>query len=247
MAGSTAFLPKTSRQSRPCSGLCCLSVPLSSAPARSPQVRRFYREAHRIIFDAIVSLIDRNEPADLITVSEELRSIGQFEYVGGQTYLLILLEAPSTSANVEYYAALVEEKAILRKLVDAGTQIHGLAYSEYTTIGEVIDRAEQVIFSVGQRRMGQSFFHIRTLLDAEMDIIEHRYDTKHPAEGYKTGLSELDWMTGGMHPSDLIIIAARPSMGKTSLARIAQHIAINQNLPAALFSLEMSKEQLGHP
>lgn len=205
----------------------------------------FYRDAHRTIFEAIVSLTDRDEPVDAITLSDELRSRDQFDAVGGQMYLLILMEAPSTAANIEYYAKLVEEKSILRRLVDAGSQIQGLAHSEFTAIDDVVDRAEQIVFSVGQRRMGQYFFPIRPLLDEELDRLETRYATKAPNAGRATPFGDLDYMTGGMQPSDLIIIAARPSMGKTTLAvQICQHIALHEKLPAALFSLEMSKEQL---
>ena len=205
----------------------------------------FYRDAHRTIFEAIVSLADRDEPVDAITLSDELRSRNQFDTVGGQMYLLILMEAPSTAANIEYYAKLVEEKAVLRRLVDAGSQIQGLAHSEFNSVVEVVDRAEQIIFAVGQRRMGQYFYPLRPLLDEELDRLETRYATKAPNAGHATSFGDLDWMTGGLQPSDLIIIAARPSMGKTTLAvQIAQHIALSEKLPAALFSLEMSKEQL---
>jgi replicative DNA helicase len=205
----------------------------------------FYRDAHRVIFEAILALAEKDEPVDAITLSEELRTRGQFDAVGGQTYLLILMEAPSTAANIEYYARLVEEKSILRRLMDAGTQIQGLAHSEFDTIDDVVDRAEKIIFDVGQRRMGQYFYHLRPLLDEELDRIEHRYETKETAAGRLTPFDDLNWMTAGLQPSDLIIVAARPSMGKTSLAvQLAQHVAINEKLPAALFSLEMSKEQL---
>ncbi len=205
----------------------------------------FYRDAHRLIFEAIVALAEKDEPVDAITLSEELRNRGQYDTVGGQTYLLILMEAPSTAANIEYYARLVEEKSILRRLMDAGSQIQALAHSEFDAIDEVVDRAEKIVFDVGQRRMGQYFFHLRPLLDEELDRIEHRYETKEVAAGRLTPFDDLNWMTAGLQPSDLIIVAARPSMGKTSLAvQLAQHVAINEKLPAALFSLEMSKEQL---
>jgi len=205
----------------------------------------FYRDAHRTIFDSILTLSLRDEPVDAITLSEELRSRDQFDAVGGQMYLLILMEAPSTAANVEFYAKLVEEKAILRKLMDAGGQIQGLAHSDFESIDEVVDRAERIIFDVGQRRLGQYFYPIRPLLDEEMDRIEHRFETKGVSVGRLTPFDDLNYMTGGFQPSDLVIVAARPSMGKTTLAvQIAQHIALKEKLPAALFSLEMSKEQL---
>jgi len=205
----------------------------------------FYRDHHRIIFEAMLSLSARDEPVDLITLQEELTGRNQLDMVGGALYLVNLMDAPSTAANVEYYAKLVEEKSILRRLLDAGTQVQGLAYSEFDDVDAVIDRAEQIVFAVGQRRMGSYFYHIRPLLDEELDRLEKQYENSGQPTGRNTPFADLNWMTLGLQPSDLIIIAARPSMGKTSLAtQIAQFIALNENLPVALFSLEMSKEQL---
>lgn len=205
----------------------------------------FYRDAHRFIFEAILALAERDEPVDLITVPEELKSRGQFDSVGGFLYLQNLMEAPSTAANVEHYARLVEEKAILRRLLDAGTQIQGLAYSEYDGISDVVDRAERMVFEVGQRRMGQFFTHLRPLLDEELDRIEKRYENKGVPTGRMTPFKDLNYMTSGLQPSDLVIVAARPSMGKTALSvQMAQHVALEEKLPVAIFSLEMSKEQL---
>ena len=205
----------------------------------------FYRDVHRHIFEAMLALAARDEPVDLTMLQDELTSRGQFETVGGFLYLQNLMDAPSTAANIEYYSKLVEEKSILRRLLDAGTQVQGLAYSEFDVIDDVIDRAERIVFDVGQRRMGSFFFHIRPLLDEELDRLEKRYENKGMPTGRMTPFDDLNYMTSGLQPSDLIIIAARPSMGKTTLAvQIAQHVALNENLPVALFSLEMSKEQL---
>lgn len=205
----------------------------------------FYRDAHRTIFEAILALAERNEPVDLITLPEELNAQGKLENIGGLIYLQVLMDAPSTAANIDYYAKLVEEKSILRRLLDAGTQIQGLAFSEFNEIDEVVDRAERIVFEVGQRRMGNYFTHIRPLLDEALDKAEKRYEDKRALTGRETPFGDLNWMTSGLQPSDLIILAARPSMGKTSLAvQLAQYIAIVEKLPVALFSLEMSKEQL---
>lgn len=205
----------------------------------------FYRDAHRYIFEAMLNLAERDEPVDIYFVSEELRKKEQFELVGGITYLAGLMEAPSTAANVEHYAKAVEEKAILRKLMDAGTQIQGLAYAEYDAIDDVVDRAERIVFNVGQRRMGQFFHHLRPLLDAELDRLEKRYENKGITSGRLTPFDDINFMTAGLQPSDLVIVAARPSMGKTAFSvQLAQYIALKENLPAAIFSLEMSKEQL---
>jgi replicative DNA helicase len=205
----------------------------------------FYRDAHRYIFEAMLALAERDEPVDLITLPDELKSRGQFDTVGGFIYLQNLMEAPSTAANVEYYARLVEEKAILRRLMDAGTQIQGLAHSEFDAVDDVVDRAERIVFEVGQRRMGQFFHHLRPLLDEELDRIEKRYEDKGAPTGRMTPFDDLNYMTSGLQPSDLIIVAARPSMGKTTLSvQFAQHIAMHEKLPVAIFSLEMAKEQL---
>jgi replicative DNA helicase len=205
----------------------------------------FYRDAHRYIFESMLTLAERDEPVDLITLEDELKTRDYLDNVGGRVYLINLMEAPATAANVDYYARLVEEKSILRRLMDAGTQIQGLVYSEFDAIDDVVDRAERLVFDVGQRRMGQYFHHLRPLLDEELDRIEKRYENKGITTGRMTPFDDLNYMTSGLQPSDLIIVAGRPSMGKTTLAvQLAQHIALNEKLPAALFSLEMSKEQL---
>ncbi len=205
----------------------------------------FYRDAHRTIFEAILALTERDEPVDLITLSDELRSRGQFESVGGSLYLVNLTEAPSTAALVSSYAKLVEEKAILRRLLDAGTQIQGLAYSHESTVEDVIDQAERLVFSIGQRRMGRNFHLLKNLLDEELDRIENRWENKGSLGGHETPFEDLNRWTAGFQNSDLIIVAARPSMGKTALSvQIAQHVAMRENVPVAIFSLEMSKEQL---
>jgi replicative DNA helicase len=175
----------------------------------------FYRDAHRYIFEAMLALAERDEPVDLLTVSEELQGKDQIEVVGGRLYLVNLMEAPATAANIEYYAHIVEEKAILRRLMDAGTQIQGLAHSEFEDVGDLVDRAERIIFEIGQRRMGQFFYHIRPLLDEELDRIEKRDANKGQPTGHATPFSDLNFkMGGGLQPSDLIIVAARPGMGK---------------------------------
>jgi replicative DNA helicase len=205
----------------------------------------FYRDAHRHIFETMLTLAERDEAIDLITVEDELRSRSLIESVGGFTYLRNLMDAPATAANIEYYARLVEEKAILRRLLSAGTEIQGMAYAEFDSVNEVIDRAEQVVFDIGKKRMGQFFYHLRPLLDEELDRIEKRYENKGITTGRQTPFDDLNFKTSGLQPSDLIIVAARPSMGKTSLSvQLAQHIALVEKLPVAIFSLEMSKEQL---
>lgn len=205
----------------------------------------FYREAHAIIFEAILALAARDEPVDLLTVQEQLRLQGQLEYVGGKPYLVQLTDACSAAAHVEHYAKVVEEKAILRRLIEASAQIQSMAHGEYEDIDEVVDKAERVVFGVAQRRIGSYFTPIRPLVANVFEHIEYRSEHREATTGLATPYHDFNYMTAGLQPSDLIIIAARPSMGKTSLALgIGQYAAIKQKVPVAIFSLEMSKEQL---
>lgn len=205
----------------------------------------FYRPAHQEIFDALVSLSERDEPADLITLQEELRKRGKLDDCGGTEYLMALLDSVPTAANIEHYAKIVEKKSILRRLIAAGTAIIGLAQNEDEEPDVITDRAEQLVFGVGQRRMGEYFRSISPLVDQTWEWIAQRYNDKGEASGVPTGFTKLDHMTSGLQPSDFIIIAARPSMGKTALAlNIAMNAATKSKQTVALFSIEMSAEQL---
>ncbi len=204
----------------------------------------FYRDAHRTIFEAIVNLVERDEPVDLLTVREQLRLQDVLENIGGASYLHQLTDAVPTAANVEYYAKTVEEKAILRRLIEAAGEIQALAHSEYDSIGEVVDTAEKTVFSVSQRRLGAYFVPMRPVVNTVWEQIEYRSDHKEETTGVATPFDDFNYMTAGLQPSDLMIVAARPSMGKTSLVlNMAQHAGFNKKT-VALFSLEMSKEQL---
>lgn len=205
----------------------------------------FYRLEHAIIFDTIVTLAHRDQAIDVLTVQEQLRAQDQLEAVGGSPYLIHLTDTVPAAANAEYYARVVEEKAILRRLLDASGQISALAHSEYEEIQEVVDRAERTIFGVAQRRLGAYFTPMRPLVDTVLDQIERRSENPETTTGLPTPFDDLNYMTAGLQDSDLLILAARPSMGKTSLAlTMAQHVAVHMKAPVALFSLEMSKEQL---
>lgn len=205
----------------------------------------FYRDAHRRIFEAITALALRDEPVDLLTVQEELREKDALEAVGGLPYLTQLTDAVPTAANAEHYARVVEEKAILRRLIAASTDIRGLAHDDYTSIAEVVDRAERIIFNVAQSRMGTDFTEMRPLIDEVYGQIEERVEHHVDTTGLPTSFAGLDRLTSGLQPSDFVIVAARPSMGKTALAiGMAQHIAVRAGKSVAIFSLEMSKEQL---
>ncbi len=205
----------------------------------------FYRENHRTIFAAITSLFDKGEPVDLITVCEELRRKGQLEPSGGAAYITALISECPSAANVESYAKAVSEKSVLRKLLTASEQISGLAYGDVEDVNDLIDQAERKIFEIGSRRIGEGFSHIKPLLMQAYDQIERQFQHKGEATGISTGFTDLDDITSGLQPTDLVIVAARPSMGKTALClNIAHHIALKDRLPVAVFSLEMSKDQL---
>jgi len=217
------------------------------AIARSVEIltaEDFYREIHSRIFSAITSLFDKGEPADVITVAEELRRKGQLGE-DGPALLMALIEACPSSANVESYAKVVSDKSILRKLVRASNEISGLAYGEVDDVNQTIDESERKIFEIGSRRLRDGFSHIKPLLMSAYDQIERQFARKGEATGTPTGFIDLDDITSGLQPTDLIIVAARPSMGKTALClNIAHHIALKERQPVAVFSLEMSKEQL---
>lgn len=205
----------------------------------------FYRPAHQEVFDSLLSLAERDEPVDLITLQEELRKRGKLEDVGGTEYLMALVESVPTAAHLEHYAKIVERKSILRKLIAAGTEIIGLAQNEDEEIDSVTDQAERLVFGVAQRRMGEYFRPITPLVNQTWEWIEHRYHNKGESSGVPTGFNKLDHMTSGLQPNDFIIIAARPSMGKTALAlNLALNAAIDSKETVAIFSVEMSAEQL---
>jgi replicative DNA helicase len=205
----------------------------------------FYRDAHQIIFDSLVSLAERNEPVDIVTTQEELRTRKRLEEVGGTEYLMALIDSVPTAANIEYYARIVEEKAILRRLIDACTQIMSLSHGSVEDVDALVDRCERMIFQVSQKRMGQYFTQLDVLAHQAFEKIEVQYREKLAVSGLATGFRDLDNITSGLQPSDLVIVAARPSMGKTAMCLdIARHVAIHQKKPVAIFSLEMAKEQL---
>ncbi|MBU1209273.1 MAG: replicative DNA helicase [Proteobacteria bacterium] len=205
----------------------------------------FYREAHRRIFSALLHLYERNEPADLITLSEVLKKRDALEEVGGIEYLNSLVNSVPTAANIAYYAKIIKEKSILRKLINRATEIINLGYGDAGDVDEFLDRAERLIFEISEDRVRPSFFPIKDIIKASFKTIENLYEKKQLITGVPTGFTKLDDLTSGLQPSDLIIVAGRPSMGKTALAlNITQHAAIESGIPSAIFSLEMAKEQL---
>ncbi len=205
----------------------------------------FYRTAHQKIFDAIISLSEKGEPVDLVTLADELQRRRSLEEAGGTAYLSALAGAVPTAANVQYYALIVREKSILRYLIRTATQIVAGCYEGPPDVEEFLDAAEQQIFEIGKQGKQQGFTPLKEVLKETFDRIERLFDDKKGVTGLSTGFEDLNIICSGLQPSDLIIVAARPSMGKTTLAlNMAHHVAVREKKPVAFFSLEMSREQL---
>ncbi len=208
----------------------------------------FYRSDHRAVFRAICNLTEQNDPADVVTVSEWLDNLGELESVGGLAYLGQLAQSTPNTANVAAYARIVRERAILRRLIAAANEIVGQSYNpEGRTPAEVLDHAEQLIFDIAQRDIhrGGGFMLIKGLLKQTLDQVEQLFSAKKTVTGVATGFHDLDAMTSGLQPGDLVVVAGRPSMGKTALAmNFIEHAAIELDLPVAMFSMEMPGSQL---
>jgi replicative DNA helicase len=205
----------------------------------------FYREGHRRIFRAMVTISERGDVVDPLTLVEELNRRGELEAVGGKDYIGFLLDVVPTAANVEYHARIVQEKAILRGVIETCTTLVSEAYEGKLLAADLLDEAEQRVFQLSQSRGTEGFMRIKQLMWPTMERIEALQRGGRSVTGVPSGFNDLDEMTSGFQPSDLIIVAARPSMGKTALVlNIAQHVAIEENTPVAVFSLEMSKESL---
>jgi replicative DNA helicase len=210
------------------------------------ETQDFYLEAHQVLFRAMHAVLDRNDPVDLITVSAELRRTGDMDRAGGAEYLTALINSVPTAAHVSRYAAIVGDKSVLRRLITAGADIQALGYDNPAAIDETLDRAEQRIFELSERRTVSDFTSIHPLVTEAFAKLESTYHRPGYISGVATGLTKLDKITSGLQPGDLIIVAARPSMGKTSLAvaNFALHAALQADRGVGIFSLEMSQMQL---
>ncbi len=205
----------------------------------------FYREAHRQIFKGMLELSERNEAIDLITLSEHLKKQNVLEDIGGVGYLASLVQAIPTAANIQYHSKIVHEKGVLRDLIQASTEIVTQGLDGTRNADELLDQAEQKIFSISQATQRGSFVQLKDVVTSGIHLIDELFSKKSEITGIPSGFHDLDRMTAGFQPSDLIVIAGRPSMGKTSLALgAALHAAIHKEAVVAVFSLEMSKEQL---
>ena len=227
--------------------LGCMLLDSDVIPTVTELIRSsdFYREDHREICEAIIDIVENAGPVDIITVAEQLQQRGTLEKVGGIDYLASITSAVPTTANARHYAKIVEEKSLLRRLIKAAQDIAGMSYDEAEEAEFVLDKAEKAIFDIIERRSTQGFTHIKDVLLETFSRLEELYNSKSPITGVPTGFTDLDMKTAGLQNSDLILIAARPGMGKTAMAlNIAQYAAVQKHVPVALFNLEMSKDQL---
>jgi replicative DNA helicase len=205
----------------------------------------FYRTAHQKIFAAMSDLFNRSEPVDLVTLANDLKEKGQLETVGGAAYLARLVDTVPMAVNAQHYARIIRDKAVLRRLIENANAITKRCLLEQGGAEDIIDFAEASIFAITEKKSRQAFYPLSKLIDLNIDFLEEKQKNKSLVTGVPTGFTQLDNLTSGLQNSDLIILAARPSMGKTALAlNIARHAAVEGAVPVAIFSLEMSKEQL---
>lgn len=205
----------------------------------------FYKESHKKIYLAMLDLSEKNEAIDLVTITEYLKKKNELDAVGGAIYLSQLSNAVPTAANIKYHARIVHEKAILRNLIHTATEIVTRGYEDTRDVEELLDFAENSIFSISEQKIKPSFTAIKEIIKDSFEAIERLSDKKEMVTGAPSGFLDLDMMTSGFQPADLVIVAGRPSMGKTAFCLcIAQHIGIEKAKPVAVFSLEMAKEQL---
>ncbi len=205
----------------------------------------FYKEAHRKIFSSILKLYTSNKAVDLVTLIEELKKNGHLEEVGGAAYLTELTTAVPTAANLKYYANIVKEKAMLRNLINAATHIASESYEAEGDVDALIDKAEKLIFEVSSRKIETGFSSLKDIIKDSIETIDNLYQRKGHITGLPTGFRDLDNMSAGLQSEDFIVVAGRPSMGKSSLVScIAEHIGVVEKIPVGMFSLEMSREQL---
>ncbi|MBE6104938.1 replicative DNA helicase [Anaerovibrio lipolyticus] len=205
----------------------------------------FYRDAHKIVYEAMLNLFNKNEPADIVTVSDYLNNENLMEKVGGVTFITALANTVPTAANVTYHAKIVREKADLRNLINTATDIAGMAYESSDDVADVIDKSEKMIMEVANRQNVSAFTPMRDIVMETFDKINVLYESKGGLTGIPCGFTDLDKLTSGLQPSDLILVAARPSMGKTAFTlNIGAHVALKEHKNVAFFSLEMSKQQL---
>lgn len=207
----------------------------------------FYREDNKVIFEAILNLYNKADPIDIITLKAELVSLGKFEQIGGLEYLAQLPDKVPTTSNVEKYIKIVEEKSMMRTLIKTANELITLGYDGTQDVEDIMDSAEKKIFNIMQKKNQKGYSSIKDILVDSFTQLEELYNRKQHITGVPTGFADLDYKTAGLHNSDLILVAARPAMGKSAFAlNIAANAAVRAKVPVAIFSLEMSKEQMGN-
>jgi len=205
----------------------------------------FYKDGHKVIFEALIDLFERNEPQDLLTLSNHLSDQNRLDDIGGIAYLTNLTSIVPVTANIASYAKIIRQKSILRQLIQVNTDIASRCFEEQGDIDALVDQAEQAIFDIAGAKSSQHFVAVKHIVPKAFETVENLFKRKEMITGVPTGYYDIDRMTAGLQPSDLVILAARPSMGKTAFAmNIAQHAALIEKVGVAIFSLEMSKEQL---
>ena len=205
----------------------------------------FYKEAHRIIYRTIIDLFSKNSPADIVTLTEELKKSGRIDKIGGLAYITSLTSSIPTAANIEHYARIIKEKSILRHLINNSTEIVQDCYESASDVNKLLDKAERSIFEITSKKIGRKSVLLKDIIKDSIETIDSLYQRKENITGIPTGFNEFDVITAGLQSSDLIVIAGRPSMGKSAFATcIAEHAGVIEKIPIAFFSLEMSKEQL---
>lgn len=213
--------------------------------AESLKPDHFYREQHAEIYNAILALYEKRQPADVVTLTDELKARGKYDFVGGASYLTTLVNSVPTSAHVEYYTTIVKDKAVKRQLISASNTITQDAFNEDLGTLDLLDNAERMLFGISQDHLRQNFIPIKDALAESFDRLDELHKKAGSLRGVATGFADIDKKLSGLQDSNLIVLAARPSLGKTTLAvNIAQHVGATEKIPVGVFSLEMSKEQL---
>lgn len=217
-----------------------------ASAAEKLKVDDFYKDAHKVIYSAIIELYQKDTPVDMVTLTEELKSSGKLEDAGGVTYVTQICTSVETTANIESYIKILQEKSTLRKLIKSSTEIIEDSYNKQNDVSSVLDKAEKRIFDISQSKDTTDYEPVSSVLERGFNEIERLFKNRQDITGISSGFPELDAKTSGFQKSDLILVAARPSMGKTTFAlNLAEHAALREGKSVVIFSLEMSKEQLG--
>ncbi|MDR1168222.1 MAG: replicative DNA helicase [Heliobacteriaceae bacterium] len=241
---TSGLLPQNTEAEEAVLGAILVNPQVITKVVETIKPESFYKPAHRYVYEAMLQLFNTNERIDIVSVSDVLNYNSKLETIGGRAFINDLSYKTITTANIEYYAKIIQDKAIKRALINAGSEIVSFGY-DVKPIDESLDSAERLIFDIASKKATSDLVHVKDLVLNTYEKIEYRYEHKDELLGVKTHYYELDTMTSGLQKSDLIILAARPSMGKTALAlNMAANVAIKEKIPVAIFSLEMSKEQL---